>query len=88
MIFNGGIYKMSRTEYVAYVKNQYYNILHPYRTLLVDGISSISNGFIDVWEQLGVAIGLSLEEVEWIVECVISGEISILEIWLNKKKAE
>lgn len=49
-----------------------------------DGISPITNGFIDVWEKLGVAIGLSQEEAEWIVECIVEGEVSILEIWLNK----
>ena len=74
---------MNKKEYVKYIRGQYYNILYPYRELLGDGISPISNGFIDVWEKLGVAIGLSQAEAEWIVECIIEGENSILEIWLN-----
>ena len=75
---------MNKREYVEYIKAQYYNILYPYRELLGDGISPISNGFIDIWEKLGVAIGLSKTEAEWIVECIVEGEVSILEIWLNK----
>lgn len=70
---------MNKREYVEYIRGQYYNILYPYREL-----SSISNGFIDVWEKLGVAIGLSRAEVQWIIECIVEGEVSILEIWLNK----
>ena len=75
---------MNRDEYVKYVGVQYNQILRPYRELLEDGISPISNGFIDVWEKLGVAIGLSKEEAEWIVKCIIEGEYNILQIWLNK----
>ena len=77
---------MSREEYVKYVGVQYNQVLRPYRELLGDGISSISNSFIDVWERLGVAIGLSKEEAEFIVECIVEGEVNILQIWLNKTK--
>ena len=75
---------MNKREYVEYIRGQYYNILYPYRELLGEGISPISNGFIDVWEKLGIAIGLSQVEAEWIVECIVEGEVNILEIWLNK----
>lgn len=70
---------MNKREYVEYIRGQYYNILYLYREL-----SLITNSFIDVWEKLGVAIGLSQVEAEWIVECVVEGDVNILEIWLNK----